>query len=419
MIVIDLVTLALAKKYTQETIKENERRLTRIYFKKNCDNWTTPRVYFYNTQGQSSGYNEPWSWDKSPYMLLNDEGYYYYPIPRGYTHVKFFCDKIEGALNFQTDGSTIPTNQIYSIPLYVQSDIGYDGYWADYATKMAKLVVQHNLNTAIDLATGTKVTNAYSIGDLTQPLKVYNLGLVHNKVLSANDYTESHYEYIEFPIHCKEIHFTFSEFNFDGTNIGNKVCKLSPMEVCYSYPVVYLKGIAFSNPNLSTITENPSFFNAEADSDLFSRISKSNEINNIYSNIDNINGNIHNIYSRLNGITGRNTVSETYENDHWDGTLKMDVTLQYYKIGRVVTCFVCPVVWDSLEEGCPDRDFFFNNFLPYPITRSCPSSYIEIPLGRGDTYMELRYNNTGITFHNVRRIGSLPISSTIFSYVTD
>ena len=114
--------------------------------------------------------------------------------------------------------------------------------------------------------------------------------------------------------------------------------------------------------------------------------------------------------------SGYNTDSYTYDNDNWDGTLEAKTSLYYYKIGRLVICYV--TLWigkDNLEEDCPKNSIYQYHLLPYPF--SSPSNgYIFIPMGVSQKYMTLNISRDLILFNNVRGVGSV---TTIFSYLTD
>lgn len=288
-----------------------------IYFKKNCPDWSEPRIYFFNNhvtgweEHAGSEYDTAYSWDRSPYMLYDEAtGYYYYPISRGYDSVIFFCDnRSEDGWNYKTNICHIPSSTWYSAPLFVQSKIGYDGFWADYNTKMAKLLIQHNPHmSSLDPIDDTKITDAFCIvGDSTKELSIKDFGM--NVVLGDGEVPNqrSHYEYIEFPIDAKSISFTFNEYDPNDQDKNNRnilfsrQVELNLYEVCYIYPVIYLQGVLFTYDY--NIQGTVSGFNAASDSVLFPKLFSNRDHNLIEKDLDFLKGNLDKIYNNIqNGI---------------------------------------------------------------------------------------------------------------------
>lgn len=127
---------------------ESNRR--KIYFKKTCDNWGTPRVYFYKhdfNYPDTDGYGgrfEAWQWSESPYMNDEGDGLYSYELLNGYNKVIFFDDNTDstGYWQYKTEKLTIPPLALYKQPLFLQQSVGFNGIWGDYATGTLKLFVQ-------------------------------------------------------------------------------------------------------------------------------------------------------------------------------------------------------------------------------------------------------------------------------------
>lgn len=358
-----------------------------IYFKKNCPDWSEPRIYFFNnhTGGIHDGteYDTAYSWDRSPYMLYDETtGYYYYPISRGYDSVIFFCDsKDKDGWNYKTNICHIPSSTWYSASLFVQSEIGYDGFWADYNTKMAKLLIQHNPhNSSLDPIDDTKITDASCIvEDSTKELSIKDFGM--NVVLGDGEVPNqrSHYEYIEFPINAKSISFTFNEYDPDDQDKNNRnilfsrQIELNLYEVCYIYPVIYLQGVLFTNDY--SIQGTVSGFNAASDSVLFPKLFSNRDHSLIEKDLDYLKGNLK-LGTNNDQIPIEHGVCSGFNSEYPSGNV------YYTKIGDTVTIYTENVVINAPT----DYKSSFQFSLPYiPITtikfgvtyynEMCPPAY--------------------------------------------
>lgn len=341
-----------------------------IYFKKNCPDWSEPRIYFFNTDGISDGYNEAWEWQYSPYMTPNEEGYYYFPIVRGFDNVIFFCDETDASgFNYKTDNLLIPTSSWCNTPLFYQSDIGANGFWADYMTKTAKLIVQHNVHsTSINASGGTKLTDVKGISNSNSiNLSVRDMGLISNSLIGI----KNHYEYFEFLIDCEELHFTFNEKNPSGDLVFSQECQVKVQEVCYIYPVVYLDNFLFCED--FSVRGNIGYFNATLDKQLFSRVLLEQEIKNNINKLNSRITSLGNVATIETGFIPNSTIKASYS----DVMLEL-FNMSYYVLGKLVILQGKYNIYNTTVETLKQQTstlfgetvnramFYVNNILPFP-----------------------------------------------------
>ena len=278
-----------------------------IYFKKECENWTAPRIYFFRSEEYSKGtvYDKAWEWDDSPYMLQNEEGYYY-PLIKGYDSVIFFCDEkanVNGyIINYKTSNLKIPCSTWYNAPLYVQSEIGYDGFWADYVTKTTKLLIQLNAHYPDNWYKGLSVEASYinAQGTAKQP-KVYDFGLIINGSESGD--MRNPYKYIELPINYKNVELTFSEHNEEYGDFSQTE-NFERYLACYNQPVAYLDAVRFSRDyNVQGILQ---FFNADIDKNLKEKLDSDISlfpIEKLKKQLDDLESQVNSLAVNLTAIT--------------------------------------------------------------------------------------------------------------------
>lgn len=248
-------SIGIFEKYKENILKNASDILQDsnfIYFKQECDNWSAPRIYFFNKENLNNGNkNEAWGWNDSPYMIQNEDGYYYYPLIKGYDNVIFFCDEKYYGFNYKTSDLTIPSSNWYKAPLFVQSEIGYDGFWADYNTKTAKLLVQIPwCGLEVDIYKDFNASAEYvGTNGVTVIPKIYDFGLVGNTApgYTSNAGIRNPYKYIELPIDFTDLAVTFHSNTTNVIRIKTYVAK--KIQICYEYPVVY-------HPNIYMILES-------------------------------------------------------------------------------------------------------------------------------------------------------------------
>lgn len=317
-----------------------------VYFKMLCPLWSTPRVYFFNTT-YSEGYlyDESWGWTSSPYMLLNEEGYYYFPIIPGFENVIFFCDHTTSdGFNYKTNTLTLPKSHWFDTPLFVQSDIGFDGFWADYRTKRTKLLIQHNIHTGTYCPlVSTKVDNIVCITpEGTSEFEIRDLGLVPNTYINSikGIKTSQHYEVVEFPITCTNVEFDFVTTDpYLCVEVFRHRVGFPMQWACYEYPVAYLDGIFLSGDYSNT--GEMKIFNAMNDEVLKRRVMSSADL--VTTNLD-----IKNVERRVNYLEDavyRNAIPFDEGNNPgsvdvlWDGVYRsMYYNLRWQRVGNVVFC---------------------------------------------------------------------------------
>lgn len=289
-----------------------------IYFKKECDNWSTPRIYFFISEPyilSTKEQNECWDWQDSPYMLQNGEGYYYYPLIKGYDNVIFFSDETDNSngFNYKTSDLRIPSNEWFRNPLFVQSEIGYDGFWADYNTKQTKLLVQLNqdLYQDINLYRDSSLSAEYidSQNNLVIP-KIYDFGMIQNGGYYSSS-IKSLYKYVELPIDFSELKLNIECMNRSST------FNLKRYEMCYEYPVAYA----------STTSISLQYFNAILDPNLkYKLVDNRRELDYRVSSLeDKLSVEFGRIPYASNSVASGSTVRNFSISDCW-----------YYRIGRIV-----------------------------------------------------------------------------------
>lgn len=379
-----------------------------IYFKKECDNWDTPRIYFFNKEYSEGQIDfESWTFNDSPYMLQNEDGYYYYPRIKGYGNVIFFCDKTDSVWNYKTNDLTIPASTWYKTPLFVQSEIGYDGFWADYNTKTTKLLVQLDWATVVpNVYRDSAISAEYISADKVKTVsKICDFGMVRNGVFNTE--IRNPYKYIELPIDFTDLSITFNGVSNNTTY--TKTYNAKKLEICYEYPVTYCGDLYDNSYNLGL-----RYFNAYVDENLKYKLENPDKelLRRVESNKIELERHIRKAAIE----SGHNTGSDIYDNDNWDGTLEAEATLYYYKIGRLITCFIRLYLRNTLEEDCPRNWISISNLLPYIVSKQSPSPSIDIPMGTSNVSMQLSNGYSFIRFNNVRGSHS---ASAIFSYLTD
>lgn len=236
-------------KSTQEAIKENERRLTRIYFKKNCDNWTTPRIYLFNKKTAPHYYNSSFcNWDESPYMMQDksDMDLYYFDAPIDcYQYVVFFCDISDGGNNYKTSDLLIPKGTQYPHLYYWQSPIGYDGIWANMHDKTFNLYIQTNMTKDINQSC------LYHTQDLNYEIycdEKQVTGVAMGEIGVSVSHTPVKYKCFKIPLSAQNITIKCSNLYQDENTENtykddNGIRWLSinykAFELCYNIPIIY------------------------------------------------------------------------------------------------------------------------------------------------------------------------------------
>lgn len=369
-----------------------------IYFKLSCAEWTSPRIYFFNNHPSGVAdppdaiYDTAYSWDNAPYMLYDEtSGYYYYPMLPGYDSVIFYCDcKNSDGFNFKTKICHIPPRSWYKTPLYIQSDIGYDGFWADYATRTTKLLIQHNPHHRYqDPMIDTAVTDAtYCINSETISITPKSLGMVVN--LGTGAANRSHYEYLEFPIDADNVTYNYTEYD---RSTGSSVCifnrqvSLSLTDIGYIYPVMYLHGTCLSED--ATILGTVSGFNAADDSALFSTICNDRDLSLVQKHLEHLERNA------VQRATVETVTSQFSAFAHDDTVVRMNVTLHYYcdpMNPEIVHCLL--EIPDNIDGYNIPEDLKWNEAiahstreirLPY-VSKSAP---MNIPVYTDMMYVDL------------------------------
>lgn len=309
-----------------------------IYFKKECENWNAPRIYFFNKSYPETGKHEAWAFDSSPYMLLNNEGYYYYPKLIGYDNVIFFCDKIDPfGWNYKTNDLTIPSSSWYKSPLFVQSEIGYDGFWADYTTKKTKLLVQLNWTDQIsDIYKNSSIDVKYlDVNNVKIIPEICDFGMITNGMFGENEAIKNPYKYIELPIDFSKLFITFHSGAYTKSYTAERY------KTCYEYPVLYNEDLYDTSTNMGRLQ----YFNAYADKKLKEKLQSCNrellrrievaESSLITTKIDlaNLSNNLRTEF----GFTGSKDIIVNYDGD----TYKVGkAQTRYCKIGRLINCYI-------------------------------------------------------------------------------
>ena len=200
----------------------NEIKPQKIFFKKNCPDWTTPRVYLFSQFGNLvaphlDNYLPPWDWEDSPYMEQdkNDPDLYYIDLPTTkYNQIIFFCDEEASGFNYKTKDLVIPVGQTYPTLCYWQSPIGYDGIWIDRDTNSFSLFLQVGDNPHSITVDDEEITG--------QRLGVIGVGC---------SYEGQKYTKYQIPLSSEKIIISIREQSKE----------YSVHELCYNIPICYLK----------------------------------------------------------------------------------------------------------------------------------------------------------------------------------
>ena len=234
------------------------RRANYIYFKKNCKEWSHPRINLFNTQSASS-YTGICS-DGSPYMEDMGNDLYRFLLPPYWGNcekVIFFCDKkSKDGLYYQTTDSYIPIGDMYEQPIYYQSSIGYDGIWGDYLTNSFKIAIL--FNSKIKLNNKELITNHDSDGIVKVSIQnndtelLYDL--VNNSNSSNNQIQGPAYQFIDVPFDFKEFTISTQKYkNYQG-NITESVSRTIELDkICYGIPVLGIITSSNVNPDVRGI----------------------------------------------------------------------------------------------------------------------------------------------------------------------
>ena len=154
------------KKYVDDEISSNvPPSEDMIYFQKHCVNWGTPKIYYWSPADFQSPTSQgsAWSFDNSPEMIEISENLYAYPR-LNYKNVMFWYEY------YTTSDLLVPPIDMITAPVYVQSNIGYDGIWGDLADHQMKVYIQSGSSRS-----GPSCPNV-SINDSSVP--VYYLGYI-------------------------------------------------------------------------------------------------------------------------------------------------------------------------------------------------------------------------------------------------
>lgn len=414
-------SIEVFEKYKKDMLKDASDILydsNFIYFKKECENWDAPRIYFFNkdySEGQIEG--ESWGFSDSPYMFQNEEGYYYYPRIKGYDNVIFFCDKLDGGWNYKTSDLTLPSSSWYQAPLFVQSEIGYDGFWADYNTKSTKLLVQ--LNWSDNSYKDSNISVEYvDANEIRVTPKFYDFGMVTNGGHDGNTNYRSPYRYIELPIDFKELTIVFDSIN---SVKYSKAYNTKRNEICYEYPVVYNEDLFDNSNSVGTLK----YFNAYVDEKL--RYKLENHDRELLRRIEAIEILCEQLKSQDHeeGILSRFT-SNSREGTCWIANLSYIKDVNFVTLYGTVTLSVTPnTLWyttSSLNSG----DTRYNscnisNYLPFvsvnQITIKVPSTtsiFNFLQVTSNGTSLYLKYCRDNLNDVNYSTSYNFPI---IMSYM--
>lgn len=207
----------------------------KVYFKKTCPEWSAPRAYFFDTYIYSE---RSWVWGNSPYMTDEGDGLYSILIPCGYRYVVFFCDVQDGNTggNYKTSDLRLPPMALYANPVYLQSEIGYDGIWADYNSGCFDVYIQDGLE------------NGYTLNSLkVDYTTAAEPALVKTQVLQYRGYIGSLCYSCTIPADTASIAFT-AVVNGTEVTTGSRPV----MEYCYNVPVMSVKNSGSNPPEFST-----------------------------------------------------------------------------------------------------------------------------------------------------------------------
>lgn len=309
-----------------------------IYFKKECDNWSTPRIYFFNKQYPDGENLEAWAFGDSPYMLQNGEGYYYYPKINGYDNVIFFCDKRDSSyFNYKTQDLTIPASSWYKAPLFVQSEIGYDGFWADYNTKKTKILVQLNwTNRVSDIYKNSSIDVEYlDVNNVKIISEICDFGMITNGMFGKDGAIKNPYKYIELPIDFLELSITFHSGAYTKSYPAKRY------ETCYEYPVLYNDDLYDTSTDSGVLY----YFNAYADENLKEKLQSYNRellyrIEEAENDLKTVKTDLANLSDNLKTECGWTGSKDIIVMDDGDIYVVGKVHTRYFKIGRLIICYI-------------------------------------------------------------------------------
>lgn len=361
-----------------------------IYFKKECENWDTPRIYFWNDRVDCDGlYSQdysPFTWDEAPYMELNEDGYYYYPLPKGYKYVKFFCDnKAPSYFNYQTNDLIIPSSDLYNSPLYVQSEIGFDGFWANYDNKKTKLIFQEPVYSQLDESNNEtgysyfcKLEKVSYILEDDKEVEVKPLFLGKS---SVHKHMQPHY-YIELPIDYKQVNFTYLFLE----NQETKTFQVHKNNLCYNNTCVYV----CCNPDLFDYKQ-AWYFDATRDRILYSQLTQPS----CYSELIDIHQSIHNLQETQSSFMG--IIESGYvgygehraEQGHVRAGVQFSTDIWYTKVANVVILSGIlniqensePNKWKdntSLDNTTAIYEYLTSLYVPFAPTSTVSSKRYEL-----------------------------------------
>lgn len=239
-----------ALKIINERLTSLEQKKTRVYFRKNCENWTTPRVYLFANPLLPLDYSQPiigeppyhgtpevWEWENAPYMLQDDKdpNLYYYDLPTTQlNYIVFYCDeKTSDGFNYKTSDLLIPSGVQYPYLYYWQSPIGYDGIWANIHDETFNLYFRRDFIVEVD----------------GKSLKTEQIGEIRSK--------DSYMCYrAKIPLSAQKIKLIRNHTYYPPT--GEKQL----YQLCYNVPVVYHDSLNYDeNTNIHTFdgTSDPDF----------------------------------------------------------------------------------------------------------------------------------------------------------------
>lgn len=371
-------SIEVFEKYKKDICSVNQEIKRRIWFKKNCPEWTTPRIYLFTNRDMTNSIapvlgvfrdkEDIWNFDDSPYMIKdeNEEDLYYYDIPVcQHRNIIFFCDlKDSGGFNYKTTDLVIPLGYLYNSLFYWQSPIGYNGIWADKETNSFKLFIQYG-------RCYEKAKDSYSLTVKIDDINasVYNLGTLG----CGGSHMGYWYSYVDVPLTASNVYIHIKANYYSGNvpqiyELSKSFC-LS--ELCYNFSGIYQyssRDLCNYDVSLDEVFMFQTRYSA-TEYQLYRDAYKYFDIFNTQQSLNNLASEFRNFYKPDYSFTSRKFYSEDSEDDEIYTDIRLNC--RSCKIGGIVICnFELCFTIDTNGDNQTPKTLSFTGMLPYAKSNS-------------------------------------------------
>lgn len=355
-------------KITSEQITNSS---CRIWFKKNCENWSTPRIYLFSQDTNVPHLNaeKAWDWNDSPYMIQSEAAtdlYYFDLLISQYSNVIFFCDKIgNGGFNYKTRDLKLPNHVHYKELYYWQSPIGFDGIWANKDKQTFNLYTQNKTEWS-----GSSNTDKFTVTVNEKEIKGINLSVIGSG-FSDLDSIPLVYTKYEIPLN-KNICISYDD--------SSNTIEGDSSNFCYNIPAIYVDYLVNSESDYDKLLK---FFDASCDNEFLFGTKYSAEEYDLYRDIYK-NFSLNNMIETETGI-----ITPQDRDGGSDGEFVLFES-KWFRMGNLVTIAGKCMAKATITDYNKPFYSYITNILPY-----VPSSIYQNSRILGCAEDECSYTHSG------------------------